>query len=107
MDIRTISSAFSQILRSFCLLSNKSVRDAQISFGSQSIITTKVFSSRQFNIQVQSLTKFIQKSTINNLNLMIELIYGFMEGNKLISGLGTNVIWQLYETSNIHQNAIM
>jgi hypothetical protein len=30
-----------------------------------------------------------------------------MEGNKLISGLGTNVIWQLYETSNIHQNAIM
>jgi hypothetical protein len=51
--------------------------------------------------------EFSQKATLTNSNLMLLLISEIMGGNQLISGLGTNIIWQLYQTDQMINNPNM
>ena len=103
IDIRTIASAFLQNLRSFCSLSNMTMVNTLFSFASQSIITKKVLSSKQFHNQAQNSIQFIRNTAWKDLYYPHLITREIINANQLISGLGTNLLWRFHPTSIVSQ----
>ncbi|CAF4331417.1 unnamed protein product [Rotaria sp. Silwood2] len=91
MDIRRSLSAYAQLLRSFCLLSQVIVYDSMVKFGSSSLIAARLMSESSVHIQVNSSLELIQStSSISSFLLPLLAIRRTTFGNQLVSGLGTN-----------------
>jgi hypothetical protein len=69
------------------------ILDSLFSFSSQSMITKKLLTSGQFHEQAQSSSQFVKSTTWRDLYVPHAITREVINANKLISGLGTNVLW--------------
>ena len=89
-DIRTTSSAFWQLVRSFCSLSNNSLVDVEADINATLLLTPTVQSPHLIETKVETSRKFCFTSAVTSLQLNMRIAREMTLGNGLLSGLGTN-----------------
>ena len=103
-DIRTTSSAFWQLIRSFCSLSNNIVIDVEDDINAALLLTPTVQSPHLIETKVETSRKFCFTSAITSLQLNMLITREMALGNGLLSGLGTNAYFHTtdhwYHTSH-------
>lgn len=92
-DFRFWGVLFFKLLESFCFLAKSIVADAILNFQSTLLISSEMMPLTIFEAQIHERLRLFQKSTSNLLIRPIEVSRAIVQGNALISTLGSN--WQL------------
>ena len=89
-DIRTTSSTFWQLIRSFCSLSNNILIDVENDIDATLLLTPTVQSLHLIETKVETSRRFCFTSAVTSLQLNMLISREMTLGNGLLSGLGTN-----------------
>ena len=99
LDIRRSISSELQILASLCRLSEVAVRDAMQILNSNQLFMLKMISRNTLHIQVNIIVSEAIKDTIAEQNQSRQLIALINQENQLVSALGTNYLYQIYNST--------
>ncbi|UJR11869.1 hypothetical protein I4U23_016048 [Adineta vaga] len=88
-DYRTVASAFSQALTSFCQLSKEKVAESLLLFETTSMINTHALSQLILQYEVQATIDRFQRTAPNQFRTQVELINQIVLVNELLNGLET------------------
>ena len=99
LDIRRSISSELQILASLCRLSEVAVRDAMQILNSNQLFMLKMISRNTLHIQVNIIVSEAIKDTIAEQNQSRQLIALINQENQLVSALGTNYLYQTYNST--------
>ena len=99
LDIRRTISSELQILASLCRLSEVAVRDAMQILNSNQLFMPKMLSRNTLHIQVNIIVSEAIKDTIAEQNQSRQLIALINQENQLVSALGTNYLYQIYNST--------
>lgn len=96
LDIRRTISSELQVLASLCRISEVAVRDAMQILNSNQLFMPKMLSRNTLHTQVDIIVSEAIKDTIAEQNQSRQLIALINQENQLVSALGTNYLYQIY-----------
>ena len=99
LDIRRTISSELQVLASLCRLSEVAVRDAMQILNSNQLFMPKMLSRNTLHTQVDIIVSEAIKDTIAEQNQSRQLIALINQQNQLVSALGTNYLYQTYNST--------
>ena len=96
LDFRSIASGYFQLLASFCTLANETVHQVLDDFLSSTFLSVHVHFPRSLDIQTQSQSLFVQKSSTDTIQRLVQLIRDTTYINQLQTARQTTGLNRLY-----------